>query len=109
MHVDNKDTDQPAYLRSPISTSQISSLGLPSCHIQNPRLLLASVAYQASWYTVMFLSFRTDRSGQTVNSQIRLLLDPGSTLFAMPSLSFWAHYSMVEPLCSNFRIITAIY
>ena len=61
--------------------------------------------------TVMFLSFRTDRSGQTVQTQIRLLLeeqsdqglhclpDPdqtaprgavwsGSALFAIPSALF---------------------
>ena len=51
----------------------------------------------------MILSFRTDRPGQTVQTQIRLLLedsaDPdqtaprgavwsGSTLFAIPSASF---------------------
>ena len=40
--------------------------------------------------TVMFLSFRTDRSGQTVQTQTRLLLAvwSGSTLFAIPSASF---------------------
>ena len=37
----------------------------------------------------MFLSFQTDKSGQTVQTQIRLLLVwPGSTLFANPSASF---------------------
>ena len=39
----------------------------------------------------MFLRFRTDRSGQTMQTQIRLLLGAvwsGSTLFAMPSASF---------------------
>ena len=44
-------------------------------------------AAQPIWLTVMFLSFRTDRSGQTVQTQIRLLLS-GSTLFAIPSASF---------------------
>ena len=34
----------------------------------------------------MILSFRTDRPGQTVQTQIRLLLE--STLFAIPSASF---------------------
>ena len=41
--------------------------------------------------TVMFLSFRTVRSGQTVQTQIRLLLGAvwsGSTPFAIPSSSF---------------------
>ena len=37
-------------------------------------------------YTVMILSFRADRPGQTVQTQIRLLLE--STLFAIPSASF---------------------
>ena len=42
----------------------------------------------------MILSFRTDMSGQTVQTQIRLLLKAkgavwsGSTLFAIPSASF---------------------
>ena len=36
--------------------------------------------------TVMILSFRTDRSGQTVETQIRLLLE--SPLFAIPFASF---------------------
>ena len=47
--------------------------------------------------TVNFLSFRTDRSGQTVQTQIRLLL------FAIPSASFGL---MVEPHSSDFRVIT---
>ena len=41
--------------------------------------------------TVMILSFRTDMPGQTVQTQIRLLLGAvwsGSTLFAIPSASF---------------------
>ena len=41
--------------------------------------------------TVMILSFRTDTPGQTVQTQIRLLLGAvwsGSTLFAIPSASF---------------------
>ena len=48
--------------------------------------------------TVIFLSFRTDRSGQIVQTQIRLLLEEqsdllgavwsGSTLFAIPPASF---------------------
>ena len=64
----------------------------------------------------MILSFRTDRPGQTVVfGQIGLdnSVDPdqtaptgavcsGSTLFA-------THYSMVEPYCSNCRMITAIF
>ena len=37
--------------------------------------------------TIMFLSFRTDSSGQTVQTQIRAVWS-GSTLFAIPSASF---------------------
>ena len=44
--------------------------------------------------TVMILSFRTDRPGQTVQTQIRLLLEE-------------EHYSSVKPSCTNFRVITA--
>ena len=42
----------------------------------------------------MILSFRTDMPGQTAQTQIRLLC------------IVWTHYSMVEPLSSNFRVIT---
>ena len=41
--------------------------------------------------------------GQTVQTQIRLLLDQ------IPSASFGLHYSMVEPHSSNFRVITTIF
>ena len=50
--------------------------------------------------TVMFLSFRTDRSGQTVQTQIRLCTVCHSVCIV------WTHYSMVEPHSSNFRVIT---
>ena len=36
--------------------------------------------------TIMILSFRTDRSGQTVQTQIRLLIS--AIRFAIPSASF---------------------
>ena len=45
--------------------------------------------FKCFWFTVMILCFRTDRSGQTVQTQIRLLLE------------------MVKPSCQNFRVITA--
>ena len=51
-------------------------------------------------YTVMTLSFQTDRSGQTVQTLFRLL--PGSTLFAIPFAP-----SDKIPLCLNFRYIIA--
>ena len=61
-----------------------------------------------AWFiiTVMILSFRTDRPGQTVETQIRLLVWSGSTLFAIPSSSF-GHITQVKPPCSTFRVITA--
>ena len=53
---------------------------------------------------VMILSFRTDRPGQTVQTQIR------SSLFRVYTVChsvciIWTHYSMVEPHRSNFRVI----
>ena len=55
-------------------------------------------------YTVMFLSFRTDRSGQIVQTQIRLL----RVYTVCSSLCiFWMHYSKEKPSCSSFRVITA--
>ena len=58
-------------------------------------------------YTVMILSFRTDRSGQTVQTQIRLLRV--STLYTVCYSVYiiWAHFSVVKPCCSNIRMITA--
>ena len=48
----------------------------------------------------MFLSFQTDMSGQTVQTQIRLL--SGSSLIRVYTVCHsvcivWTHYSMVEP------------
>ena len=51
--------------------------------------------------TIIFLSFRTDRSGQTVQTQIAVW--SGSTLFAIPSAlksMFWMHYSKT----ANFQV-----
>ena len=51
--------------------------------------------------TVMILSFRTGRSGQTVQTQIRLLLIRVYTV-CNSSCIFWMHYSTVKPSCLNF-------
>ena len=52
----------------------------------------------------MILSFRTDRPGQIVHTQIRLLI---RVYTVCPSVCIvWTHYSMVEPHSSNFRVIT---
>ena len=40
-----------------------------------------------------------------MKTQIRLTPSTGSTLFAIPSLSFGCIVSRVSPYCSNFRII----
>ena len=57
--------------------------------------------------TVMILSFRTDRPGQTVQTQIRLLLESDQGLHCLPfRLHHLDSYSMVEPHSSNFRVIT---
>ena len=62
--------------------------------------------------TIMFLNFRTDRARQTVKTHIRLLLEDQSDqgLYCSPfRRHFLTHYSMVEPLRLNFRVITAIF
>ena len=50
----------------------------------------------------------TDRSGQTVQTLLRLLLIKGYTVCHSVNI-FWTHYSTVKPHCSNFRVITAIF
>ena len=77
-------------------------------------------------HTVMILSFWTDRSGQTVQTQITLLLkeqfekglhclhpwrfwDRSDPIVCNSHCIFWTHYSTVKPLSSNFRVITAAF
>ena len=68
--------------------------------------------YDASRLAVMIQSFRTYRSGQTVQTQIRLLLEEQSDqgllclLFHLQPLT---KYSKGWPLCLNFRKITAVF
>ena len=47
-----------------------------------------------------------DRSGQTVQTLVRLLLIKVYTVCHSVNI-FLTHYSTVKPLCSNFRVITA--
>ena len=54
--------------------------------------------------TVMILSFRTDMPGQTVQTQIRLLLQVYTVCHSVCIV--WTLYSMVKPHSSNFRVIT---
>ena len=49
--------------------------------------------------TVMILSFRTDRSWQTVLTQIRIYTVCHSVS------TIWTHDSIVKQSCSNFRVI----
>ena len=58
--------------------------------------------------TVIFLSFRTDRPGQTVQTKIRLLLSSLIKVYAVCSslCIFWMNYSKETPSCSTFRVIT---
>ena len=55
--------------------------------------------------TVMTLSFRKDRSGQTVQTQIKLFLEEQSDQGLHYLLL--TKYLQVWPLCLNFRCITA--
>ena len=64
-----------------------------------------NLAY-CSLITVMILIFWTDRSGQTVQTQIRLLLS-GSSLFAIPFAPFWQNTFRFGLFVLNFRWITA--
>ena len=54
----------------------------------------------------MILSFRTDRLGQTMQTHIRLLLIRVYTVCNSLCI-FWSHFSMVDPHCSDFRIINS--
>ena len=62
-------------------------------------------------FTVMFLSFRTDRSAQTVQTQIRQLLEELSLIRVYTVCNslciFWMHYSKETPSYSTFRVIIA--
>ena len=54
--------------------------------------------------TIMILNFRTDRSGQTVQTQIRLLLEEQSDQdLRCLLLHVFDNYLQVLPLCLNFR------
>ena len=55
--------------------------------------------------TVMFLSFRTDRSGQTVQTHIRSSLIRVYTVCTSLCI-VWMHHSKETPSCSTFRVIT---
>ena len=60
------------------------------------------LSIQCSCFTLMILSFRTDRSGQTVQTQIRLLLERVFTVCYSICI-FLSKYPMICLLCLNFR------
>ena len=74
--------------------------------LQNPKDSFSRVIAHIS-ISVMTLSFRTDKSGQSVQIQIRLLLEEQSDQ-GLHCLLFYLHffltkYPNVWPLCLNFR------
>ena len=85
------------------STNQVVYL-LAMSHDQLTFIGVLSQLVQKGSCTVMFLSFRTDRSGQTVQTQIRQLLIRVYTVCSS-SCIFWMHYSKEKPSCSTFRVI----
>ena len=65
--------------------------------------------YSISTFTVMIQSFQTDRVGQTVQTQIRLLLEEQSDQglhFCYSICIVLTKYPKVWPVCLNFRQIT---
>ena len=63
--------------------------------------------------TLMILSFQTDMPGQTVQAQIRLLLEEEQSDLGLHCVCHsvcivQTHYSMVEPHSSNFRVIFGV-
>ena len=74
---------------------------IPTCHF-----FLALIKWNSKFkVTVMILNVRTDMSGQTVQTQIRLLI--GVYTVWVSFCIIWSHFSMVNAHCSNFRIIIA--
>ena len=74
------------------------------CTLNDPRHKRPTFCYTGSdqgpgqpGLTVMVISFRTNWSGQTVQTQIRLLLD-GSSLIAIPFAFFLMKYPKVWTL-----------
>ena len=93
-------------------------------HQEMPINLTRSDQFQArvskQSVTVILLSFRTDRSGQTVQTQIRLrsslirvyTICSRSSLIRVYTVCnflclFWMHYSKEKPSYLTFRVITA--
>ena len=74
--------------------------------------ILDEFEFQPDQTTVMILRFQTDMPEQTVQTQIRLLLEEQrSSLIRVYTVCHsvcivWTHYSIVESHSSNFRVIT---
>ena len=75
--------------------------------VLNMNLISSARCWQMHLWTEMILSFRTEKPGQTVQTQIRLLLSLIRVYTVCHSVCIvWTHYSMVEPHSSNFTVIT---
>ena len=112
LHADSEDCDQTGWMPRLIwvFAKRTLSLLVLSCRgsfVTDSCLVgpWTNIILIHSRDTVIFLSFRTDRSGQTVQTQIRLLLRFYTVCNSL--CIFWMHYSKEKPSCSTFRVITA--
>ena len=91
------------------SVVTIATITMVNCRLQELYQNVFLFLFMMRWdITVMILSFRTDMPGQTVQTQIRLLLIRVDTVCHSVCI-VWTHYSMVEPHSSNFRVIRTIF
>ena len=74
----------------PLNRTRYMALCLTVLLVPNIVCANSEGSAQSCISTVMFLSFRTDRSGQTVQTQLRLLLEKQSDL-GLHCLPFWLH------------------
>ena len=66
------------------------------------QVILHGSDWKKKYLSVLLLSFQTDRSGQRVQTQIRLWVYTVCNSVCI----FWMHYSRGKQSCSNFRVIT---
>ena len=110
----NKDRRLAIYCRDPnYSDRQVWVYRVDSLQNRSSLITVYIICHSFSnfWmHTVMILKFRTDRSGQTVWTQIRGLLeehsDQGTVCHSVNII--WPHHSVVKPHYPNLRILTAI-
>ena len=66
------------------------------------KLIISVIIISVNQFTVMVLSFETDRSGQTMHTQIRLLLEEQSDQ-GLHYLLFHLHLCIPKALASLFE------